>query len=64
VLQQDYEVLGLEGLCTIVPPSYLEKLPLRYPKGYHFLTVLENKWKAKWPWRYIGDYYIISLRKR
>jgi ubiquinone/menaquinone biosynthesis C-methylase UbiE len=63
-LQQDYELLGLEGLCTIVPPSYLEGLPARYPKGYRFLTRLENKWKSRWPWRHIGDYYIISFRKR
>ncbi|HEY1164657.1 MAG TPA: class I SAM-dependent methyltransferase [Chitinophaga sp.] len=63
-LQQHYEVLGLEGLCSIVPPSYLERLPVRYPKTYRFLTRLENKWKTKWPWRHIGDYYIISLRKR
>lgn len=64
VLQQDYEVLGLEGLCTIVPPSYIEELPAKYPKVYRFLTRLENRWKTRWPWRHIGDYYIISLRKR
>jgi ubiquinone/menaquinone biosynthesis C-methylase UbiE len=64
VLQQDYEVLGQEGLCTIAPPSYLEQLPVRYPKAYRFLTALENRWKEKWPWRHIGDYYIISFRKR
>jgi ubiquinone/menaquinone biosynthesis C-methylase UbiE len=64
VLQQDYEVLSLEGLCTIVPPSYLERFPDKYPKTYRFLTRLENRWKNKWPWRHIGDYYIISLRKR
>lgn len=63
-LQRDYELLGLEGLCTIVPPSYLEHFPDRYPKIYRFLTRLENRLKDKWPWRHTGDYYIISLRKR
>jgi ubiquinone/menaquinone biosynthesis C-methylase UbiE len=64
LLQQDYEVLGLEGLCTIVPPSYLEQFPAKYPKAYRFFIGLENKWKHRWPWSHIGDYYIISLRKR
>lgn len=64
VLHQDYELLGMEGLCSLVPPSYLERFPVKYPKIYGFLTGLENKLKAKSPWKYIGDYYIISLRKR
>lgn len=63
-LQRDYELLGLEGLCTIVPPSYLERFPDKYPRIYRFLTRLENRLKDKWPWRHTGDYYIISLRKR
>lgn len=63
-LQHDYDLLGLEGLCTIVPPSYMERFPAKYPKLYQFLTVLENRLKGKWPWRHIGDYYILSFRKR
>lgn len=64
VLHQDYELLGLEGLCTIVPPSYFETFPARFPKTYRFLTKLENRLKDKWPWTQTGDYYIISLRKK
>lgn len=64
ILKQDYEVLGLEGLCTVVPPSYLERFPAKHPKIYRFLMRLEERLKRKWPWRHIGDYYIISLRKR
>ena len=64
ILQRDYEVLSVEGLCAIVPPSYIENFPEKHPKLYRFLTKLENRWKGKWPWRFIGDYYIISLRKR
>ncbi|SEM32950.1 Methyltransferase domain-containing protein [Chitinophaga rupis] len=63
-LQQDYEVLGLEGLCSIVPPSYLESFPDKLPRLYRFLMKLENRFKSRWPWKYIGDYYIITLRKK
>jgi ubiquinone/menaquinone biosynthesis C-methylase UbiE len=61
--KEKLELLGLEGLCTIVPPSYIEHFAQRHPRLYNFLCALENKWKAKWPWRAIGDYYIISFVK-
>ncbi len=61
--QEQFELLGYEGLCTIVPPSYIEHFPERHPRWYNFLRRLEDKWKEKWPWRAIGDYYIISFAK-
>jgi ubiquinone/menaquinone biosynthesis C-methylase UbiE len=63
ILKDRFTILELEGLCTIVPPSYIESFPEKHPKSYHWLRKTENKLKNKWPWRSIGDYYIISLRK-
>lgn len=63
-LKGSFHLLKLEGLCTIVPPSYIENFAQKHPVAYHFLRTQENKWKDKWPWRAIGDYYIISFRKR
>ena len=63
-LQQSYKVAGLEGLCTLVPPSYIEGFAEKYPKAYNFLKNKEDKWKDKWPWKYIGDYFIITLEKK
>ncbi|MEO6668584.1 MAG: class I SAM-dependent methyltransferase [Ferruginibacter sp.] len=63
-LKEKYSLLGLEGLCTIVPPSYIENFSEKYPRLFSFLVKKENKLKAKWPWKYIGDYYIISFRKK
>lgn len=62
--EEQFELLGQEGLCTIVPPSYIEHFPERHPRMYSFLRRLEDKWKEKWPWRAIGDYYIISFKKK
>ena len=59
-----YDVLGIEGLCTLVPPSYLENFPNRKPSLFNWLKEKEDKWKSKWPWKNIGDYYIISLKKK
>jgi ubiquinone/menaquinone biosynthesis C-methylase UbiE len=61
---ESFEFLGHEGLCTIVPPSYIEHFAERHPRSWRFLSRLEDKWKSKWPWRNIGDYYIISFRKK
>jgi len=63
-LGREYELLSLEGLCTLVPPSYIEGFAERHPMAYRMLRVLENKWKGRWPWKVVGDYYIISLRKK
>jgi ubiquinone/menaquinone biosynthesis C-methylase UbiE len=63
-LKKDFDLLDIEGLCTIVPPSYIENFPEKFPKLFSSLCKIENSWKNKWPWKYIGDYYIISLRKK
>lgn len=63
-MKDDYELLSVEGLCTVVPPSYLEKFPNKRPSLFKWLKEKEDRWKSKWPWRNIGDYYIISFRRK
>jgi ubiquinone/menaquinone biosynthesis C-methylase UbiE len=63
-LKDEFDVISVEGLCTLVPPSYMEGFAEKHPVVYSKLVNLENKWKARWPWRNVGDYYIISLRKK
>ncbi len=63
-LNAEFKVLNVEGLCTIVPPSYIEGFGDKHPKLFAFLKNIEDRWKSKWPWKYVGDYYIISLQKK
>jgi ubiquinone/menaquinone biosynthesis C-methylase UbiE len=63
-LTPSFDLLSIEGLCTIVPPSYIQGFAEKYPRTYNFLKKTEDKLKCKWPWKNIGDYYIISLRKK
>jgi ubiquinone/menaquinone biosynthesis C-methylase UbiE len=63
-LKKDFELLSIEGLCTIVPPSYIENFAEKFPKAFSLLCKKENALKNKWPWKYIGDYYIITLQKK
>ncbi len=63
-LKDQFELLEIEGLCTIVPPSYIAGFAEKHPALFQFLCKTEEKYKCRWPWKYIGDYYIISLRKK
>jgi ubiquinone/menaquinone biosynthesis C-methylase UbiE len=63
-LQKEFIVLTVEGLCTLVPPSYMEGFAEKHPALFTYLKAKENKWKARWPWKTIGDYYIIALEKK
>ena len=62
-LGNKFRLLGIEGLCTLVPPSYIEGFAEKHPLAFRFLKDMEHRLKTKWPWKYIGDYYIISLKK-
>lgn len=62
-LKKQFEVLSIEGLCSLVPPSYIENFADKHPTIYRWMVKTENKWKDKWPWKFIGDYYVISFRK-
>jgi ubiquinone/menaquinone biosynthesis C-methylase UbiE len=64
ILRKDFELLHLEGLCTFVPPSYIKNFAEKYPKRFDRLRKWEDKWKSNWPWRSVGDYYIISFRRK
>lgn len=63
-LKHSFELLSVEGLCTIVPPSYIENFAEMHPVAYRFLKKYEDRYKKSWPWKFIGDYYIISLQKK
>jgi ubiquinone/menaquinone biosynthesis C-methylase UbiE len=62
-LQPKFELLSVEGLCSFVPPSYIENFAEKYPNAFRLLVEKENRLKARWPWNRIGDYFIISFRK-
>lgn len=63
-LQDSFDLLHVEGLCTIVPPSYIEHFAEKHPRVFNILRDKEDRWKSKWPWKHIGDYYMISLQKK
>jgi len=63
-LQKDFDKVAIEGLCTMVPPSYLEHFAETHPNWFKRLMRWEQKLKSSWPWKSIGDYYIITLQRK
>ncbi len=64
ILKNDFELMSVEGLCSIVPPSYMENFPKKHPKFFKWLCSEEQRYKSMFPWKNIGDYFIISLQKK
>ena len=64
LMKEDFDLIDREGLCTIVPPSYIEKFGEKYPRLFKFLCKKEDRLKKSWPWKNMGDYYIITFRKK
>jgi ubiquinone/menaquinone biosynthesis C-methylase UbiE len=62
-LKKSFDLLSIEGLCTFVPPSYMEGFAEKHPRMYNFLVKKESKLSKQWPWKFAGDYYMITLRK-
>jgi ubiquinone/menaquinone biosynthesis C-methylase UbiE len=60
---KNYELKKLEGLCTIVPPSYIEGFGNNYPRLFAWLKKKEKNYSRSFLWRSIGDYYIITIQK-
>ena len=60
----DLELVSIEGLCTVVPPSYMHNFAQKHPRLFKYLTNKEDKLRSSWPWKFVGDYYILTMRKR
>ncbi len=59
-----FDVVSTEALCSVVPPSFFTHFPEKYPQLLSCLVQKEKRWCESWPWKNIGDYFIITLRKK
>jgi ubiquinone/menaquinone biosynthesis C-methylase UbiE len=62
-IDSSFELVSLEGLCTLVPPSYIEHFAEKHPQLFSFLKKREDALKHRWPWNQMGDYFIITFKK-
>jgi len=59
----NYAVFSVKGLGIVVPPPFLEHFPIKHPKIFKRLTVIENGISDKTPFRSWADHFIISAKK-
>ena len=56
--------VSVQGLCVLVPPSFLRSFPMKLPRIYKSLCWLDSKiWKLP-PFYRVGDYFILSFTKK
>jgi ubiquinone/menaquinone biosynthesis C-methylase UbiE len=59
---KDYEVKELQGLCSFVPPPYLEKFPEKNPKLFQRLKQWDEKLSNTFPFNRWADHFILTVK--
>ncbi len=62
--QRHFRVVDVQGLCSIVPPSYMEGFAEKYPRVFKRLARLEDRWCHRWPVNALGDYFVLTVERR
>ena len=60
----DFDVIGLRGIGSILPPSYLSHLVDRLPRLFSRLAKLDERIGAIWPATWLNDHYLMVLEKK
>jgi ubiquinone/menaquinone biosynthesis C-methylase UbiE len=60
---QNYKIEKIRGVGCVIPPTYNNYFPEKYPKLFETLRSIESKVNTFWPFNRIGDLYIITLKK-
>jgi SAM-dependent methyltransferase len=58
----DFQALHLQGLSVFTPPADHKDFPLRHPRLYRWLVRLDERLSDHFPFRGMGDFFILSLR--
>lgn len=59
----NYNVIAIKGLGSIVPPPFLDKYAVKSPGLFKILTVMENAVSNAWPFNAWADHFIITMQK-
>jgi len=58
-----FEVCGLVGIGSLLPPSYLSHLVDRRPTLFGRLAGADRRIGASWPWTWLNDHYLMVLQR-
>ncbi len=57
-----FQQVRLEGLSVFTPPADHKTFPLRFPRLYRLLAVVDDWASRRFPFNHWGDFFIISMR--
>lgn len=58
-----FKLESVEALSVITPPATSKDFSLRHPGLYSFLRTLDDPLSTRWPFKYWGDFSLVSLRR-
>ena len=54
---------SFEVTLAVFNPSYIEGFAKKRPRLFQWLKKKEDSMKSRWPWKYCGDYMIVTIAK-
>ncbi|MCC6298157.1 MAG: methyltransferase domain-containing protein [Anaerolineales bacterium] len=61
---KEFELLSVRALSVITPPATNKDFALKRPRLFEFLSKLDNAAESKYPFKYWGDFTIVTLRRK
>lgn len=61
---KDFELVSVRALSVITPPATNKEFAIQRPRLFNFLSKLDNALESKFPFKYWGDFTIVTLRRK
>ena len=61
---EDFELISVGALSVITPPATNKEFAIKRPGLFHLLSRLDDALETRYPFKYWGDFTIVTLRRR
>ena len=58
----DFQLEAVEALSVITPPATSKDFSAQYPRAFEMLRKLDDIFAPRWPFKYWGDFTVVSLK--
>ena len=58
-----FQLESVEALSVMTPPATSKEFSVRFPRTFKLLCKLDDALAPRWPFKYWGDFTIVSLRR-
>jgi ubiquinone/menaquinone biosynthesis C-methylase UbiE len=60
---KDFQLVSIRALSVITPPATNKDFAIKRPRAFEFLSKLDDAVESRFPFRYWGDFTIITLQR-